>query len=95
MRALDRPLLADENISPEVVSALRQQGLDVRSAVEEGLAGRDDAEILRRAHAESRVVLTHDAADPIARWRGGVMLRQRRGFRSQPLVAKRISNLLL
>lgn len=30
MRALDRPLLADENISPDVVSALRQYGRDVQ-----------------------------------------------------------------
>lgn len=60
MRSLERPLFTDENVSPEVVSALRLQGKDVRSAVEEGLAGKSDEEILRRAHAENRVVLTHD-----------------------------------
>jgi predicted nuclease of predicted toxin-antitoxin system len=61
MRPLDFPLLADENIHPAVVRALAAQGKDVRSVSTEGLTGRPDAEVLRRAHAEGRVVLTHDS----------------------------------
>ncbi len=60
MRALDHPLLADENIHPDVVGALRRQGKDVRSVAQEGLQGKADREILSRAHAGGRVVLTHD-----------------------------------
>ena len=61
MRPFAFPLLADENIHSEVVLALSGQGKDVRSAVEEGLAGASDVEVLRRAHSTARVVLTHDS----------------------------------
>jgi predicted nuclease of predicted toxin-antitoxin system len=58
---LDFPLLADENIHPDVVSHLRQQGCDIRSVVEEELIGQSDLAVLRLAYAEGRVVLTHDS----------------------------------
>jgi predicted nuclease of predicted toxin-antitoxin system len=58
---LDFPLLADENIHPDVVSYLRQQERDVRSIVEEGLFGESDRTLLRIAYADGRVVLTHDS----------------------------------
>jgi predicted nuclease of predicted toxin-antitoxin system len=61
MRPLDFPLLADENIQKEVVNALVARGKDVRSVLDEGLAGRDDIDILRAAHAQGRIVLTHDS----------------------------------
>lgn len=61
MKPLDFPLLADENIHSEVVRSLAAQGRDIRSVVEEGLGGRDDVDVLRHAHAEQRVVLTHDS----------------------------------
>ena len=61
MRPLDFPLLADENIHPDVVSYLRQQECDVRSIVEDGLAGQSDRTVLRTAHADGRVILTHDS----------------------------------
>ena len=61
MRPLDFPLLADENIHPEVVSYLRQQECDVRSIVEDGLSGQSDRTVLRTAHADGRVILTHDS----------------------------------
>ncbi|HEX4339022.1 MAG TPA: DUF5615 family PIN-like protein [Polyangiaceae bacterium] len=60
MRPLDWPLLADENIHPDVVSGLRAKGKDVRSICERGF-GLDDRDVLRAAHADKRVVLTHDA----------------------------------
>jgi predicted nuclease of predicted toxin-antitoxin system len=60
VRVLEFPLLADENIHPGVIQGLRSRGLDVRSVAEEGLQGKDDLDILRRAHAQGRVVLTHD-----------------------------------
>lgn len=61
MRPLGFPLLADENIHPDVVQALQHQGKDVRTVRGEGLVGADDVAIIRIAHAQGRVVLTHDA----------------------------------
>jgi predicted nuclease of predicted toxin-antitoxin system len=55
------PLLADENVHPEVVTSLRAQGRGVVTVVELGLIGAADIIVLRRAHADGRVVLTHDA----------------------------------
>ena len=60
MRPLDFPLLADENIHPEVIRSLIQEGKDITSVIGEGLAGQTDADILRQAHAQHRAVLTHD-----------------------------------
>jgi predicted nuclease of predicted toxin-antitoxin system len=61
LKPLDLPLLADENIHPDVVRELKAQGRDIVTAIAEGLGGRPDADILRRAHAMGRVVLTHDS----------------------------------
>jgi len=61
VRPLDFPLLADENIHADVVLALVARGKDARSVFDEGLVGNDDVDILRAAHAQGRVVLTHDS----------------------------------
>jgi predicted nuclease of predicted toxin-antitoxin system len=58
---LDFPLLADENIHPDVVSYLRQQAYDIRSLVEEELFGENDRAVLQMAYVDGRVVLTHDS----------------------------------
>lgn len=60
MRPLDFPILADENIDPEVVSALRSEGKDITAAVTVGLGGASDTQVMRCAHSAGRVVLTHD-----------------------------------
>jgi predicted nuclease of predicted toxin-antitoxin system len=60
MKPLQHPLLTDENIAPEVGSGLRARGLDVRSALDEGLLGMADVDVLRCAYAQQRVVVTHD-----------------------------------
>lgn len=63
MTPLAFPLLTDENIAPDVVVAgLRARGLDVRTAWEEQLIGRPDLDVLERATAQGRVVVTHDLA---------------------------------
>ncbi|GIW93019.1 MAG: hypothetical protein KatS3mg110_1060 [Pirellulaceae bacterium] len=49
--------LMHENVSGTVIRI--QRGHDV-SAVKEFLRGAPDQEVLRRAHAEHRVVVTHD-----------------------------------
>lgn len=60
MKALDYPLLTDENIQPLVVDALIHQGKQVRTVWEEGLDGCEDAEILRHAHERAWIILTQD-----------------------------------
>jgi predicted nuclease of predicted toxin-antitoxin system len=61
MKPLSRPLLADQNISREVIRLLREQGKDIRSLRDEDLMGANDSVILRRACEQKRVVLTHDS----------------------------------
>ncbi len=61
MKPLDFPLLADENIHPEVVAALAAQGKRITCVLIEGLAGREDREILKHAHERGWVVITHDS----------------------------------
>jgi hypothetical protein len=62
VRPLDSPLVTDENIAADVVAGLRVRGCGVRSADEERLIGRGDDEVLERATALHRVVVTHDLA---------------------------------
>ena len=71
MKPLEHPLLADENISPDVIQGLRRRGRNVASVSESGLAGQGDVAILRFAFAQSRVVLTHDADFAKLAIRGG------------------------
>jgi predicted nuclease of predicted toxin-antitoxin system len=59
---LDFPLLTDENIAPDVVSGLQARGCDLRTARDEQLNGRPDADVLERATAQGRVVVTHELA---------------------------------
>jgi predicted nuclease of predicted toxin-antitoxin system len=52
-------ILADENLDAPVVTWLRQQGHDVLSMAETA-PGKNDAEVLRLASTEQRVVVTFD-----------------------------------
>jgi predicted nuclease of predicted toxin-antitoxin system len=61
VRPLAYSLLADENIHPRVVSALRGQGKDVVTAIELGLGGNPDTAVLARAVEDDRVIITHDS----------------------------------
>ena len=61
MKALDFPILADENVHPEVISFLRGLELDIESIAERGKFGLSDDEVLKRATDSDRVVLTHDS----------------------------------
>lgn len=61
MKALDFPILADENVHPEVIDFLRKTGLDVDSIAEQGNFGLSDSEVLQQATEAKRVVLTHDS----------------------------------
>ena len=57
-------LLVDEDSQARLlVAALRAAGHDVRTAAEAGLNSLNDAEVLRRARAEKRALLTHNCDD--------------------------------
>jgi predicted nuclease of predicted toxin-antitoxin system len=53
-------LLTDENVDPGVVGFLRSSRFDVLDVCEAGLRGSIDADLLRLAVSEQRVVVTHD-----------------------------------
>lgn len=71
VKPLDFPLLADENIAPDVVSGLRSRGHDVRAVRDEALVGRPDAGVLATATRLGRVVVTHDVAFGRSAFRAG------------------------
>lgn len=52
--------LADENVAPRVVEALRKEGFNVESIFERKLTGSSDEKILKLAKKEKRIILTHD-----------------------------------
>ncbi len=54
-------ILTDENISPRVVSFLRQQGINVIDTKEEKWHGKNDEYLLEKAFADKRFILTHDS----------------------------------
>lgn len=61
MRALDFPLLADENVHPNVIAFLREAGLDIESVAEQGKFGLPDTRVLQQATEAGRVVLAQDS----------------------------------
>ena len=52
--------LTDENISPQVISALRTKGYNVKDIKEEKIFGISDEEVIELARKEERVILTCD-----------------------------------
>jgi len=52
--------LADENVAPRVVGALRKEGFNISSIFERKLTGSSDEKILKLARKEKRIILTHD-----------------------------------
>jgi predicted nuclease of predicted toxin-antitoxin system len=61
MKLVKLPLLAYENIDPEVIQRLREEGFDIAGVIGNGCAGKDDEEVLGLAHSQGRAVLTHDS----------------------------------
>jgi predicted nuclease of predicted toxin-antitoxin system len=59
---------ADQNFNGSVISGLRRRGYDILTAEEDGLDDAKDADILRRATAMGRLVLTHDFDFDALRW---------------------------
>jgi len=61
MKLQDCKFLTDENIQGEVVQFLISKGFDVVTVFEWKLDGQDDETVLRFAHLQGRIVLTHDS----------------------------------
>ena len=51
-------LLADENIHPRLLDALRSAEHDLTSIIEAGLSGADDEEVPALANLEGRILIT-------------------------------------
>jgi len=51
----------DEHVPHAVAEALRRRGIDVSTTDQAGLLGAPDPELLSRARAERRVLVTHDS----------------------------------
>ena len=61
MKLQDVKILTDENISPKVVSFLRNVGLDVLDVKEQHWYGQNDEVLLDIAFRDHRFILTHDS----------------------------------
>nr|VFJ70993.1 MAG: Predicted nuclease, contains PIN domain, potential toxin-antitoxin system component [Candidatus Kentron sp. FW] len=61
MRFHSLKILTDENISPAVVSFIRDKGMDVADTKERKWHGKEDQYLLEKACSENRFVLTHDS----------------------------------
>lgn len=61
MKLNDFRLLADENIDPELVFYLREQGFDIKDVHDVGLIAAKDGAWLEIAKLEERVILTQDS----------------------------------
>ena len=61
MKLQDVKILTDENISPKVVSFLRNVGFDVLDVKEQHWYGQNDEVLLDIAYRDHRFVLTHDS----------------------------------
>lgn len=61
MELRDFDFLADENIDPDVVSHMRNIGLNVMDVKEEQWQGYSDKQLLQIATDTQRVILTHDS----------------------------------
>lgn len=56
-------LLIDENLSPVIAVALRAAGVDAAHVRDRGLIAATDAEVLARAYAEDRILVTANVED--------------------------------
>ncbi len=59
-------LLLDENISPSVAVALAQDGVDAIHIRDRGMLSATDAEVLEKAFADDRVLVTKNVDDFVA-----------------------------
>jgi predicted nuclease of predicted toxin-antitoxin system len=56
-------LLLDENLSPSVAVVLRDEGIDAVHIRDRGMTSATDGEVLDRAYAEDRILVTANVGD--------------------------------
>jgi predicted nuclease of predicted toxin-antitoxin system len=61
MKFKELRILTDENISPRVLSFLRQQGMDIIDVKEQNWHGKTDKYLMEQAYLAQRFILTHDS----------------------------------
>lgn len=61
MKISSLKVLTDENVSPHIVSYLRQKNIDVADVKEKGWQGTDDKYLMKIACTEERFIVTHDS----------------------------------
>lgn len=61
MRLTEFTWLTDENIHPLIIVFLRQQGITVLDACEQGWQGSKDYQLLEKAVLADAIILTHDS----------------------------------
>ncbi|MFM9946825.1 MAG: DUF5615 family PIN-like protein [Saprospiraceae bacterium] len=61
MKLSDFKLLADENIDPDLIDYLRNQGFDIKGVKDVGLIAAKDPAWLKLANLEDRVIVTQDS----------------------------------
>ncbi len=75
--------LADANIAPRTIKALRQADFNVKSIIEEGQGEISDEKVIKLATKESRIILTHDKdfgnilIYPVLKHKGVILIRLR------------------
>ena len=86
--------LTDENVSPDIVQAIREAGYDVIDLKEAGRFGWSDTRVLTWAAARGSVVVTHDKdfagllRGPTSRRHAGVILVRLRDQRAGHIIEK-------
>ena len=61
MKIQDIKFMTDENVSPKLVTFLRQQNIDVLDVKEQKWYGKVDEELIEIAFQEKRYIITHDS----------------------------------
>jgi len=61
MKLINCSFLTDENIHPDLVRFLVENGYDVRTAAQLNLAGKSDRVIIEEAYRVGRIIITHDS----------------------------------
>ncbi len=92
---------ADENLPPELPDLLRRYGHDARTVPEQGLRGRDDADVAAVCKGERRILITLDIGFgdlrqyPPDQYAGIIVLRlNRQGRRAVMAACERLMRLL-
>lgn len=83
MQWRDLSFLADENMHPEIVQWLREEGLDVKYVREENLTGTTDKVLLNLSNVENRTLHREYIARKLGQYSSATKLRKTAIFKSK------------